>query len=129
MSRVTCFFTTLCLVFIITGCTEKPVLIVQSGQGDQSVTVKAGTAFTIQLKGRMSTGYSWKLVEIPAQFEIIKENVKTQEKDLAGGEDIQEFILKASGTKGDFNLTFRYAEHWKKRPKYVKTTTVKVRVE
>lgn len=114
--------------FMFTGCSEKPGLVVQAVQGDQSINVKAGTAFTIQLKGRMSTGYSWKLVEIPSSFEIIKENVKTLEKDIAGGEDIQEFILKA-GPKGDFNLTFSYAEHWKKKPKYVKTSTVKVRVE
>ena len=115
-------------VFMFAQCAEKPVLLVQADSGEQAVTAKSGKLFTVQLRGQLSTGYSWKLTEIPASFQLIKENVKTEEKDKAGGVDIQEFIFK-SVEKGDFILTFRYAEHWKKKPKYVKTSTVKIRVE
>jgi len=128
MSRFNIIFAALLSVFLVNGCTEKPVLVVQAVPGEQSIAAKAGKSFSIQLKGQMSTGYSWKLSELPASFEIIKEDVKTLEKDIAGGEDIQQFIYR-SAQKGDFILTFRYAEHWKKKPKYVKTATVKVRIE
>jgi predicted secreted protein len=113
---------------LFAGCSEKPVVIVQAAQGEQVVTAKSGKLFSIQLKGQMSTGYSWKLAEIPASMEVVKENVISEEKDLAGGIDTQEFVFKSSA-KGDFVLTFRYGEHWKKKPKYVKTSTVKVRID
>jgi predicted secreted protein len=128
MKNLKLFLSVLFLSILITGCAEKPVLVVQAVQGEQSVTAKTGVVFTIQLKGRMSTGYSWKAAELPASFQVIKENVTTLEKNIAGGEDIQEFTYSPA-EKGDFTITFRYAEHWKKRPKYLKTATVKVKVE
>lgn len=128
MSGLKYIITLLLSVFLIAGCSEKPVLVVQAGAGEQAVTAKAGVQFSVQIKSRMSTGYSWKLSELPESFQLIKETVLTDGKDIAGAEDIQEFIFK-SAQKGEYTLTFRYAEHWKKKPKYVKTTTVKVKID
>ena len=128
MVRLNYIFAVALSFFIITGCAEKPVLVVQAALGEQAVTAKAGKLFSVQIKSQMSTGYSWKLAELPESFQLVKESVLTDGKNIAGAEDMQEFIFKA-GQKGDFVLTFRYAEHWKKKPKFVKTSTVKIRIE
>jgi len=116
------------MMFIVPGCTKSPVIVVKAGAGEQMITAKAGEAFTIQLEGQLSTGYAWKLAESPASVQIIKESVLTEGNDKAGGIDIQEFVLKSTA-KGELTLTFKYARHWEKKPVYIKTSTVKVKVE
>lgn len=115
-------------MFFVSACSTSTSLVVKAVPGEQSVTAKSGIAFSVQLQSQMSTGFSWELAEVPASLLIVKENVLTEEKDKAGGIDIQEFIFK-SEKKGDLNLIFRYGEHWKNKPKYIKTSTVKVKIE
>jgi len=116
--------------FLISGCSSTPAIVVKAGSGEQTITAKAGKTFSIQLEAQLSTGYSWKLAEVPASLEIIKENVLTVEKDAdkVGGIEIQEFIFK-SMAKGDLTLTFKYAQHWDKKPKHVKSSIIKVKIE
>lgn len=118
------------LAFLISGCTNSPSIMVKTGSGEQTVTAKAGKTFSIQLEAQLSTGYSWKLIDAPASLITVKEDVLTQKSDgdKAGGFEIQEFIFK-SMDKGERTLTFKYAQHWKKKPEYAKTSAVKVRIE
>lgn len=110
------------------GCSNTPAVIVKTGSGEQTITAKAGKPFSVLLESQLSTGYGWKLSDTPAPFSIIKEDVITEGGNKAGGIDTQEFVFKSS-EKGDFVLTFKYARHWEKKPQYIKTATVKVRVE
>lgn len=118
------------LAFLISGCTNSPAIMVKAGSGDQTVTAKAGKTFSIQLEAQLSTGYSWKLFDAPAALITVKEDVLTDKNngDKTGGFEIQEFVFK-SMEKGELNLTFKYAQHWKKKPEYAKTSVVKVRIE
>lgn len=119
------------LAFLISGCTSSPSIIVKAGSaGDQTVTAKAGKTFSVQLEAQLSTGYSWKLIDSPASLITVKEDVLMQKNDAdkTGGFEIQEFVFK-SMEKGELNLTFKYAQHWKKKPEYEKTSVVKVRIE
>lgn len=118
------------LTFLVSGCTNSPAIMVKTGSGEQTVTAKAGKTFSIQLEAQLSTGYSWKMFDAPAALITVKEDVLTQKSngDKTGGFEIQEFVLK-SMEKGEFTLTFKYAQHWKKKPDYAKTSVVKVRIE
>jgi predicted secreted protein len=118
------------LAFLISGCTNTPAIMVKAGSGEQTVAAKSGKPFAIRLQAQLSTGYSWKLAELPASVTIVKEAIITDSKDndKTGGFEIQEFVLK-SMMKGDLTLTFNYAQHWKKKPEFAKTTTVNVSVE
>ncbi len=118
------------LIFLITGCTTSPAIIVKAGDRDQIVTAKAGKTFSIQLEAQLSTGYSWKLAEVPVSLKIIEENVLTDKSDTdkTGGYETQEFVFR-SKEKGEVTLTFRYGRHWKGKPDYAKISVVKVKVE
>jgi len=116
------------IMFLFTGCTNTPDIIVKAGSGEQIIKTKAGKTFSIQLEAQMSTGYSWKLAETPASLTTVKEFVTSEKTDKVGGIEIQEFIFK-SMDKGEITLTFKYGEHWKKKPEFVKTSIIKVRVE
>ncbi len=117
----------LCL-FLAAGCSTAPEVVVKGGPVSQTITARQGKTFSVQLESQMSTGYSWKLAEIPSSVTLEKESVITESKQIAGGIDIQEFIFKAVA-KGDLLLTFRYGEHWKEKPRYIKTSEVKVKIE
>ena len=116
------------VMLIFSGCSNKPAVVVKAGLIEQVITAKLGDPFIVQLEGQLSTGYGWRIIGLPASLKVTKENVITEGKDKAGGIDIQEFIFK-SIAKGDFTLTFKYAKHWEKKPQYIKTSTVKVRIE
>lgn len=116
------------VLFLVSGCVSSPAVVVKAGSGEQTITAKTGSTFAVKLESQMSTGYSWKLNDVPSSVKIIKESVLTETKDIAGGIDIQEFVFKAV-EKGDLTLTFRYGEHWKEKPRYVKTSTINVKIE
>lgn len=118
------------LILLLAGCNTTPGILVKTGDSEQVVSAKTGKQFSVQLEGQLSTGYSWKLMEIPSAFKVIREDVIPQknERDMTGGFEIQEFIL-SSAEKGEYTLTFNYAQHWKKKPEFVKTVTVKVKVD
>jgi predicted secreted protein len=118
------------LTLLISGCANSQEIIVKAGSGDQTITAKAGKIFSIVIEAQLSTGYSWKLQELPASIKIVKEAVLSEKKnvDITGGYEIQEFVFKST-EKGDFTLTFNYAQHWKKKPEFEKTTTIKIKVE
>ena len=115
------------IIFFISGCSE-PMVKVSSGNDNQIVRAKVNKNFSIQLESKLSTGYSWKLMEFPKDLSIVRESVKTEETNKTGGIDIQEFTLKSTA-KGEFNIVFQYGEHWKKDPEYVKASTIKVIIE
>ena len=123
-----CLLASAIFMLLISGCTTSPSVVVKAGSADQTVTAKADKLFSIQLDAQLSTGYSWKIADVPVSIQVIKEVVKTEEKDKTGGVDIQEFIFK-SAQKGEITLTFRYGEHWKEKPQYIKTSVIKVKVE
>jgi len=116
-------------VMFCTGCTTTQE---QSGiqgftvkSGSQVLEVRADSAFSVELESRMSTGFSWKLVTpLPDGAELTGESVKTAGEMKAGGADIQVFTFKVK--RGEYTLTFRYAEHWKNRPDYKETRTVRI---
>lgn len=114
---------------IAAGCASKPVTIMVKDSGDTVVKVKAGKTAAIQLKSQLSTGYSWKVMEMPEALTLVKENVIADEKtvQITGGYEIQEFIFKASKTGGV--VIFKYGEHWKKKPEYVNTSKITIEVE
>ncbi len=116
--------------FLLSGCVNTPEIIVKTGSGEQIITAKTGKPFTISLEAQLSTGYSWKLQELPASIKIVKESVLDEKKNvnITGGYEIQEFVFKPA-EKGDFTLTFNYAQHWKKKPEFEKTNAIKVKVE
>ena len=114
-------------ILFTSGCSE-PMIKVKNGDDNPIVKAKANKNFSIQLESKLSTGFSWKLMEYPKDLSIVQENVKTEESNKTGGTDIQEFILKSTA-KGEFTITFQYGEHWKKNPQYVKTTKIKVNIE
>ncbi len=116
------------LLVSFTSCVTAPDVTVKAGAGEQSVAAKKGKPFSVQIDSQLSTGHSWKLVSLPAPFKIIREDVKTEETNKAGGIDIQEFVFSSSES-GEFTLTFIYAAHWKEKPKTIKTSTVRVKVE
>jgi len=116
------------ILFIFSGCVTTPAVVVKGGYEDKIITAKPGSTFSVQLESQLSTGFSWKLAELPASVRIIKEDVLTGSKNITGGTDIQEFIFKTS-EKGGITLTFNYGEHWKEKPKFVKTSKVKVIIE
>ena len=116
------------LILTISGCGESMVTVKGGADDGQIVKAKVNTKFLIQLESRLSTGFSWKLIEYPEYLSIVQEGVKTEEKNKTGGIDIQEFILKSS-EKGEFTITFQYGEHWKKKPKYEKASKIKVVIQ
>lgn len=120
---------TLSALAIVTGCSSKPVALMVRDSGGSVIKVKAGKTVSIQLRSQLSTGYSWKIMEMPDTLTLIKENVITDEKTVmqTGGYEIQEFIFKASKTGGA--VIFKYGEHWKNKPDYVNTAKVTVQVE
>jgi len=123
------------LLFLISGCSKTPAIIVREGSLEQTITAKAGETFKIQLEGQMSTGYAWKLAEVPSSLILLKESVTNKEnihpdskEAIVGGFEIQEFTFE-SNEKAELTLTFKYARHWEKKPKPVKTSTVKVKID
>lgn len=117
------------IISITSGCASKPVTIMVKDSGDSVVKARAGKTVAIQLKSQLSTGYSWKIMEMPDSLTLAKENVISDAKtlEITGGFEIQEFIFKASKTGGVVIL--RYGEHWKKKPEYVNTANIKVIIE
>ncbi|HOP64482.1 MAG TPA: protease inhibitor I42 family protein [Spirochaetota bacterium] len=113
---------------IVTGCLTKPVTVMVK-DGDQTIKARAGEKISIQLKSQLSTGYSWKIMEMPDAVTLIKENVISDEKTLnrTGGYEIQEFVFKASKTGGV--VVFKYGEHWKKKPVYKDTAKITIQVD
>jgi predicted secreted protein len=114
-------------ILFISGCSES-MIKAKDGDDNQLVRVKVNKNFSIQLESKLSTGFSWKLMEYPEYLSIVKEDVKTEESNKTGGIDIQEFILKSTA-KGEFTITFQYGEHWKKDPQYVKASKIRVIIE
>jgi predicted secreted protein len=114
---------------IAAGCASKPVTIMVKDSGDSAVKAKAGKTVAIQLKSQLSTGYSWKVMEMPDTLTLVKENViaDTKTLNITGGYEIQEFIFKASKTGGV--VIFKYGEHWKKKPEYTDTVKITIEVE
>ena len=100
--------------------------------GNQVLEVKADSSFNVELVSQMSTGFSWKLVTpFPAEVTLEGESVKqySDKKGVSGGEkagapELQVFRFKVK--KGEYTLTFIYAEHWKRKPDYRETCTVKI---
>lgn len=123
------FFTYfLCMALFAISCAAGPVITNTSGKGEETVTVKKGQTFSIRLDSQLSTGFSWKAVEIPARLVLKDEKIKTEESGKTGGIDIQEFIFTAGNT-GEAVLLFKYGEHWKKNPEYIKTFKVNVSIK
>lgn len=122
------YYISFILAFIIAGCSGSPELLVKTDSNQGTISAAVNKEFIISIEGQLSTGYAWKLSEIPAHLILIRENTRTEEKDKAGGIDIQQFVLKSS-EKGNFNLVFNYAKHWEKKPKYIKTTKINVKIE
>lgn len=114
---------------IAAGCASKPVTVMVKDSGESIVKAKAGKTVAIQLKSQLSTGYSWKVMEMPEALILVKENVITDAKtlDITGGYEIQEFIFKASKTGG--LVILKYGEHWKKKPQYINTASITIVVE
>jgi predicted secreted protein len=114
---------------IAAGCASKPVTVMVKDSGESIVKAKAGKTVAIQLKSQLSTGYSWKVMEMPEALTLVKENVITDAKtlDITGGYEIQEFIFKASKTGG--LVILKYGEHWKKKPQYINTASITIVVE
>lgn len=115
-------------LILIISCAAHPVVTQSSGSDEESLTVKKGQNFSIKLDSQLSTGFSWKAVEISPMIKLKNEKIKTEESDKTGGIDIQEFIFTPLKT-GKATLVFKYGEHWKKDPKFIKTFTVNLDIK
>lgn len=117
------------LVIFSTGCAGNSVTVTVQGSGDSIVKARPGKTVSIQLRSQLSTGYSWKAMEIPESLTLVKENVIPEDKsvEIAGGYEMQEFVFETSKTGGV--IVFKYAQHWRKKPDYVKTANIKVEIE
>jgi predicted secreted protein len=75
------------ILSITSGCASKPVTLMVKDSGDSVVKAKPGKTVAIQLKSQLSTGYSWKVMEMPDTLTLLKENVITDPKavEIAGG--------------------------------------------
>ena len=115
-------------IFLAAGCTTAGDNVATGfsvKSGSQILDVKAGSLVDVELVSRLSTGYSWKLVyPLPEGITLAGENVKTAGGEKTGAEDVQVFRLKVM--QGEYTLTFKYGEHWKSRPAYTDTCTVKI---
>lgn len=106
-----------------TGGNESSGICIKSAT--QILEVKAAAEFDLELVSRLSTGFSWKLVyPLPDGITLAGESVRTAGGEITGGEDVQVFRLKAR--QGEYILTFKYGEHWKSKPEYTDTRTVKI---
>jgi len=116
--------------FLISGCSKSTAPVVKAGTEEKTITAKAEKSFSVFLEAQLSTGYKWKLMDAPASIILVQEGVVSESSaiDIAGGFEIQEFVLK-SMEKGEFTVTFKYGEHWKKNNQYAKTYIVKVKIE
>lgn len=115
------------LIFTI-SCAAHPVVTKSSGSDEETLNVKKGQNFSIKLDSQMSTGFSWKAVEISSIVKLKDEKVKTEESGKTGGLDIQEFIFTPL-KQGNGVLLFQYGEHWKKDPKFINTFKVNVNIQ
>ncbi len=118
----------LCAALFTMSCAATPVITDTSGTGEESLSVKKGQAFSIRLDSQLSTGFSWKAVEIPDKIILKDENIRTEESGRTGGIDIQEFIFTARNS-GKAVILFKYGEHWKKNPEYIKTFKVNIDIK
>lgn len=115
----------LLLSVFIYSCASSPSISIS--EGESVIKTKAGKTFSVKLDSQLSTGYSWKITEIPQDITIIEEKVYTEESEKTGGRDIQEFIFKSNKKGG--SIVFKYGEHWKTNPSYIKTAKVTLQVE
>ncbi len=115
------------LIFAI-SCAAHPVVTKTSGSDAESLSVKNGQTFSIKLDSQLSTGFSWKAVEISDNLKLKDERIKTEESDKTGGIDIQEFIFTPL-KPGKAALLFKYGEHWKKNPEFIKTFRVSIEIK
>ena len=118
----------LAALILTISCAAHPVVTKSSGSDEEYLTVQKGQNFSIRLDSQLSTGFSWKAVEISNILKLKDEKVKTEESDKTGGIDIQEFIFTPL-KPGKAALLFQYGEHWKKDPKFIKAFKVKVNIQ
>ncbi len=121
------FIAVLSAIAIVTGCMSTPVTVMVKDSGDETVKTKSGKNFSIRLKSQLSTGFSWKIAEMPETVTLVKENVIAEPTDITGGYELQEFIFRTSKTGGV--VIFKYGEHWKKKPEYVNTSKITIQIE
>lgn len=124
--KVVCVF--LSALILTISCAAHPVITKSSGSDEESLYVKKGQIFSIKLDSQLSTGFSWKAVEISPILKLKDEKIKTEESDITGGIDIQEFIFTPL-KPGKAVLLFQYGEHWKKDPKFIKKFKVNVDIK
>lgn len=122
----------LMLSFLFTGCSCKvrdaDIQGFLAGPGTTAFEAASDEPVVIKFKSRLSTGYSWKFMGTSAEgITLESESSCTIDEGIAGGEDMQIFKFKAA--KGEYTLTFKYAEHWKKKPEYKETGVVKITVK
>lgn len=122
------FLPLLAVLLITVGCScpvKSNVPGYVASAGNHTFEVTADTAVDIELKSQLSTGFSWKLVsQLPQGIVLETESVRTSGDNKAGAEDVQVFRLIAR--KGEYTLIFKYGEHWKKKPEYKETSTIKL---
>ncbi len=115
-------------ILTVISCATGPDVTVQGRKGGENFKVPLKKTIALQLEAQLGTGYSWKLMESPEILVLTKENIITEEQNKTGGTDLQQFIFRGI-KKGKANLVFKYGEHWKKKPKFIKTYKASVTVE
>lgn len=117
------------IAFMCAGCSTTPdaddAKSYSVKGGNQVLEVKADSPVAVELVSKLSTGFSWKLdLPLPDGVTLEGESVKTSGEQKAGADDMQVFRFRVK--KGEYTLTFKYAEHWKRKPDYRETCTVKI---
>jgi len=115
-------------LILTVSCAANTVITKSAGSDEESLTLKRGETFSIKLDSQLSTGYSWKAVEISDKLILKKETVKTEESGKTGGIDIQEFVFSTKSS-GKALILLKYGEHWKKNPEYIKTFKVNIEIK
>lgn len=122
---ITIIYCAILSLLLSSGCQSINQTSVTDKYCGQILNVKAGKEFTVKISSQTSTGYRWKITEMPASIQLINETVITKEDGIVGAEDIQVFNLKAI-KEGDYKLILNYAQHWRKNPTTVKNTVIRI---
>jgi predicted secreted protein len=107
------------------------VSVIDSTQGKQSITCKAGEMFTIRLEGNPSTGFLWDFekgfdTEL-AMFQGSKEETTQNEKEMVGSPVIYTWTFKALKA-GSTEAIMKYKRQWEKDPVNEKTLLIQVTI-
>lgn len=104
-------FLSLCCSFI--RC-DKEILF--NPEVDTSVDVTLGEEFTLKIKGNLTTGYAWEVLEDNKNFNVIRQEYLMDEEELNAGKTVgvggYHYISMKALSKGSFVINLIKKRAW-----------------